>query len=60
MHPNDVESKDENIGFYKYISSWILWIYQEILVEFLTKIDGRRIDKKITKTYRNIEKNFKK
>ena len=37
MHPNDVESKDENIGFYKYISSWILWIYQEILVEFLTK-----------------------
>lgn len=32
-----IDTKDKNIDFYRYIKSWILWIYQEILTKILTK-----------------------
>ena len=42
---DSLPSKDENIGFYKYINRWILWMYRDILMKILTKnITGPTMD----------------
>lgn len=46
-----VTIKDENIRFYGYTASWILQIYQDILVKILTKIMSETEIDKNSKKY---------
>ena len=51
-----VTTKDENIRFYEYTASWILQIYQDILVEILTKIMSEtKIDKNSKKYWGKLQ-----
>ena len=34
-------TKDENVGFYGYISSWILWIYWDKLENICENFDKK-------------------